>query len=35
MRNFSRKAIKGGRYNAFNHRYKSEISDEVFDIISK
>ena len=34
MRNFVRKAIKGGRCNAFNQYYKSEISDEVF-IISK
>ena len=35
MRNFLRKSIKGGRCNAFNQRYKSEISDEVFNIISK
>ena len=35
MRNFLRKAIKGGRCNAFNQYYKSEISDEVFNIISK
>ena len=35
MRNFVRKAIKGGRCNAFNQRYKSEISDDVFSIISK
>ena len=35
MRNFVRKAIKGGRCNAFNQRYKSEISDEVFNIVSK
>ena len=35
MRNFVRKAIKGGRCNAFNQRYKSEIADEVFNIISK
>ena len=35
MRNFVRKAIKGGRCNAFNHHYKSEFSDEVFNIISK
>ena len=35
MRNFVRKAIKGGRCNAFNQYYKSEISDEVFNIISK
>ena len=35
MRNFVRKAIKGGRCNAFNQHYKSEFSDEVFNIISK
>ena len=35
MRNFVRKAIKVGRCNAFNQHYKSEISDEVFNIISK
>ena len=35
LRNFVRKSIKGGRCNAFNQRYKSEISDEVFNIISK
>ena len=35
MRNFVRKAIKDGRCNAFNQHYKSEISDEVFKIISK
>ena len=35
MRNFVRKAIKGGRCNAFNQHYKSEISDEAFNIISK
>ena len=35
MRNFVRKSIEGGRCNAFNERYKSEISDEVFNIISK
>ena len=35
MRNFVRKAFKGGRCNAFNQHYKSEISDEVFNIISK
>ena len=34
MRNFVRKAIKGGRCNAFNQHYKFEISDEVFNIIS-
>ena len=35
MRNLVRKAIKGGRCNAFNQRYKSEFSDEVFNIFSK
>ena len=35
MRNFVRKAIEGGRCNAFNQHYKSEISDEVFNIIFK
>ena len=35
MRNFVRKSIKGGRCNAFNQYYKSEFSDEVFNIISK
>ena len=35
IRNFVRKAIKGGRPNAFNQHYKCEISDEVFNIISK
>ena len=35
MRNFVRKSIKGGRCNAINQRYKSELSDEVFNIISK
>ena len=35
MRNFVRKSIKGGRRNAFNQHYKSEISDEVFNFISK
>ena len=35
MRNFVRKAIKGGRCNAFSQYYKSEISDEAFNIISK
>ena len=35
MRNFVRKAIKGGICNAFNQHYKSEISDDVFYIISK
>ena len=35
MRNFVPKAIKGGRCNASNQHYKSEISDEVFINISK
>ena len=35
MRNFVRKANKGGRCIAFNQHYESEISDEVFNIISK
>ena len=35
MRNFVRKSIKGGRCNAFNQHYKSEISDEEFKIISE
>ena len=35
MRNFVRKAIKSGRCNAFNRYYKSEISEEVFNIISE
>ena len=35
MRNFVRKIIKGSRCNAFKQHYKSEISDEVFNIISK
>ena len=35
MRSFVRKSFKGGRCNAFNQHYKSEIPDEVFDFISK
>ena len=35
MRKFVRKAIKGGRCNVFNQHYKSEVSDEVFNILSK
>ena len=35
MRNFVRQSIKEGRCNAFNQRYKSEISDEVFNTNSK
>ena len=35
MRSFLRNAIEGGRCNDFNQHYKSDISDEVFNIISK
>ena len=35
MRNFVRKAIKGGGCNASNQHYKSEVSDEVFETTSK
>ena len=35
MRHFVRYSIKGGRCNAFNQHYKSEIRDEVFNIFSK
>ena len=35
MRNFVRRAIKDGRCNGFNQHHKSEISDEVFNTISK
>ena len=35
MRNFIRKAIKGGGCNAFNQHYRSDISDEVFNFFSK
>ena len=35
MRIFVRKAIKGGRCNAFNQHLRSEISDEVPNFISK
>ena len=35
MRNFARQSIKRGRCNDFNQHYKSEISDEVFKVISK
>ena len=35
MRNFLSHSIKGGRCIAFNQPYKSEISDEVFNIISE
>ena len=34
MRNFLPKSVKGGRCNAFNQHYISEISDEVATIIS-
>ena len=34
MRNFVRKAIKGGRCNALIQHYISESSDEEFNIIS-
>ena len=35
MRHFVRKCIKGGRCSALNQYYKSNISKEVFNIISK
>ena len=35
MRHFVRQSIKGGRCSALNQYYKSNISDEVFSIISK
>ena len=35
MRNFLKQSIKGGRCNAFNQHFKSEILDELFTIISK
>ena len=35
MRHFIRQNIKGGRCSALNQYYKSAISDEVFNIISK
>ena len=35
MRHFVRKSIKGGRCSALNQYYKSNISQEVFNIISK
>ena len=35
MRNFVRQSIKGGRCNALNQHYKSELSDEVFKSISE
>ena len=35
MRDFVRKSMKGGRCSALNQYYKSNISQEVFNIISK
>ena len=35
MRHFVRKSIKGGRCSTLNQYYKSNISQEVFNIISK
>ena len=35
MRHFVRKSIKGGRCSALNQYYKSKISQEVFNFISK
>ena len=35
MRHFVRQSIKGGRCSALNQHYKSNISQEVFNIISK
>ena len=35
MKNVLKQSIKGGRCNAFNQHYISEISDDVFIIISK
>ena len=35
MRHFARQSIKGGRCSALNQYYKSNISQEVFNIISK
>ena len=35
MRHFVRKSIKGGRCSALNQYYKSNFSQEVFNIISK
>ena len=35
VRNFVRKNVKGGRCNAFNQHFKSEISDEVFNFFSE
>ena len=35
VRHFVRKSVKGGRCSGLNQYYKSNISDEVFNIISK
>ena len=35
MRHFVRQSIKGGRCSALNQYYKSNISQEVFNITSK
>ena len=35
MKHFVRKSIKGGRCSTLNQYYKSNISKEVFNIISK
>ena len=35
MRNFVGKSIKGGKFNAFNQHYKSEISDECLILFQK
>ena len=35
MRNFVGQSVKGGRYGSFNEHFKSENSDEVFNIISE
>ena len=34
MRHFVRQSIKGGRCSALNQYYKSNISDEAFNVIS-
>ena len=35
MRNFVRRSVKGGRYNAFNQHCISATTDEVFNTNSK
>ena len=35
MRHFVVQSIKGGRCSVLNQYYKSNISDEVFSVISK